>query len=66
MENSRRSFIKKATTTGAAILAAPAVFGGVGQRKKPRAPEPPAPFKLKYAPYFGMFRNMPARIPSIT
>ncbi len=57
MENSRRSFIKKATTTGAAILAAPAVFGGVGQRKKPRAPEPPAPFKLKYAPYFGMFKE---------
>ena len=27
MDNSRRNFIKKATATGAAILAAPAVFG---------------------------------------
>ena len=57
MDNSRRSFIKKATTTGAAILAAPAVFGMEGPGKKQKASEPVAPFKLKYAPYIGMFKE---------
>jgi len=57
MDNSRRSFIKKATTTGAAILAAPAVFGTSGYEKKQKAKDPVAPFKLKYAPYFGMFKE---------
>jgi hydroxypyruvate isomerase len=57
MDNSRRSFIKKATTTGAAILAAPAVFGMEGQSKKQKVSDPVAPFKLKYAPYFGMFKE---------
>ena len=57
MDNSRRSFIKKATTTGAAILAAPAVFGMEGPGKKQKAADPVAPFKLKYAPYFGMFKE---------
>jgi hydroxypyruvate isomerase len=57
MDNSRRSFIKKATTTGAAILAAPAVFGMERQVKKQKASGPVTPFKLKYAPYFGMFRE---------
>ena len=57
MDNSRRSFIKKATTSGAAILAAPAVFGMEGPRKKEKAADPVAPFKLKYAPYIGMFKE---------
>lgn len=57
MENSRRNFIKKATATGAAILAAPAVFGNISLPKKPKAPDASAPFKLKYAPGFGMFRE---------
>jgi hydroxypyruvate isomerase len=57
MVDSRRSFIKKATTTGAAILAAPAVFGMEGQGKKQKAADPVTPFKLKYAPYFGMFKE---------
>ena len=57
MDNSRRSFIKKATTTGAAILAAPAVFGMAGKEKKPKVSEPVTPFKLKYAPFFGMFKE---------
>ena len=57
MDNSRRNFIKRATTTGAAILAAPAVFGMAGQVKKQKAADPVAPFKLKYAPYVGMFRE---------
>jgi sugar phosphate isomerase/epimerase len=57
MDNSRRSFIKKATTTGAAILAAPAVFGMAGAEKKQKVSEPVTPFKLKYAPFFGMFKE---------
>jgi len=57
MNNSRRDFIKKATATGAAIIAAPAVFGIQSDKKKPKAPEPVAPFKLRYAPSIGMFRQ---------
>lgn len=57
MENSRRNFIKKATATGAAILAAPAVFGNISLPRKPKAPDASTPFKLKYAPGFGMFRE---------
>jgi hydroxypyruvate isomerase len=57
MDNSRRSFIKKVTTTGAAILAAPAVFGSDDTGKRKKAPDPVVPFKLKYAPYFGMFKE---------
>jgi hydroxypyruvate isomerase len=57
MDNSRRRFIKKATVAGAALLTAPAVFGLEGHGKKPKAPDPVAPFKLRYAPYFGMFRE---------
>jgi hydroxypyruvate isomerase len=57
MDSSRRSFIKKATTAGAAILAAPAVFGTVDRDKKQKKPDPVVPFKLKYAPYFGMFKE---------
>jgi hydroxypyruvate isomerase len=57
MKNSRRSFIKKAATTGAAIMAAPAVFGSGTREKKQKAPDTATPFKLKYAPFFGMFRE---------
>jgi hydroxypyruvate isomerase len=57
MNNSRREFIRKAATTGAAIMAAPAVFGSVAFTKKRKAPDPVVPFKLKYAPGFGMFRE---------
>jgi hydroxypyruvate isomerase len=55
MDHSRRDFIKKATATGAAILAAPAVFGTSVTSKEQKATEATAPFKLKYAPGFGMF-----------
>ncbi|HRR92472.1 MAG TPA: TIM barrel protein [Bacteroidales bacterium] len=56
MTDTRRSFIKKASLAGAAALAAPAV---TGQRKvqQQKAPEPVRPFKLKYAPGIGMFRQ---------
>lgn len=57
MDNSRRRFIKQATATGAAILAAPAVFGTESPVKRKNAPDPATPFKLKYAPYIGMFKE---------
>jgi hydroxypyruvate isomerase len=57
MDKSRRNFIKKATATGAAILAAPAVFGTQPGTKQQKATDATAPFKLKYAPGIGMFRE---------
>jgi hydroxypyruvate isomerase len=57
MFNSRRDFIKKATATGAAILAAPAVFGSEVVFKKKKTSDAVVPFKLKYAPAFGMFKE---------
>jgi hydroxypyruvate isomerase len=55
MESSRRDFIKKATATGAAILAAPAVFGTAPFSGQQKAKDAIVPFKLKYAPSLGMF-----------
>jgi hydroxypyruvate isomerase len=57
MNNSRRNFIKNATATGAAILAAPAVFGSSIASKRQNATDALTPFKLKYAPGLGMFRQ---------
>jgi hydroxypyruvate isomerase len=57
MDSSRRSFLKKATTAGAAIIAAPGVFGSNTDPKHKKAGDAGAPFKLKYAPGFGMFRE---------
>ncbi len=57
MISSRRDFIRKATATGAALMAAPAVFGSEVLKKKQKTSGPPAPFKLKYAPSFGMFKE---------
>lgn len=57
MNNSRRNFLKKVTATGAAILAAPAVFGSIPGQKNQKASDANTPFKLKYAPHFGMFNE---------
>lgn len=57
MESSRRNFIKRVSATGAAILAAPAVFGSSSVFKQPKATDALTPFKLKYAPSIGMFRE---------
>ena len=57
MNNSRRSFIAKATVTGAAILTPPAVFGSEKAAEPKNAADATAPFKLKYAPGIGMFNN---------
>ena len=61
MDYSRRNFIKKATATGAAILAAPAVFGTGPALNQQKATDAVKPFKLKYAPGFGMFREHAGR-----
>jgi hydroxypyruvate isomerase len=57
MNNSRRDFIKKVTASGAALIAAPAVFGIKSEIKKQKAGDAVVPFKLKYAPSIGMFRQ---------
>jgi len=55
MDSSRRNFIKNITATGAAIMAAPVAFGSAVTKKPKKATDAIAPFKLKYAPSFGMF-----------
>jgi len=57
MDHSRRNFIKTATATGAAILAAPAVFGKASFPERQKITDAITPFKLKYAPGFGMFHE---------
>ena len=57
MDSSRRDFIKRATATGAAIFTAPAVFGSATASKSQEETDATAPFKLKYAPSIGMFRE---------
>jgi hydroxypyruvate isomerase len=61
MKNSRRNFIKKATATGAAIIAAPSLMGSYRSLNQIKATDATAPFKLKYAPSFGMFRQHAGR-----
>jgi len=56
MNSSRRDFIKKATT-GAALLAAPAILGSAKASAQQKASDAVTPFKLKYAPSLGMFRQ---------
>ena len=56
MINSRREFIRKATVTGAAVMAAPSVFGLGKAETQPKTADASEPFKLKYAPGLGMFR----------
>jgi hydroxypyruvate isomerase len=58
MISSRRNFIKKASASGAALLAAPALFGSAIALRQQKVPDATAPFKLKYAPGFGMFRQL--------
>lgn len=57
MENSRRNFLKKTTIGSAALLATPAVFGSVAASKQLITTDAVTPFKLKYAPEFGRFRE---------
>jgi hydroxypyruvate isomerase len=55
MDNSRRGFIKKAAITGTAMIAAPAFLGATETHKSKKLTPAEQPFKLKYAPSFGMF-----------
>ena len=57
MDNSRRNFIKRVTKTGAAIMAAPAILGSAKAAGQQKATDAVTPFKLKYAPGLGMFRQ---------
>ena len=56
MNRSRRDFIKR-TTTGAAFLAAPAILGSAKADGQVRTTDASNPFRLKYAPGLGMFRQ---------
>ena len=56
MDSSRRDFIKR-TTTGAAFLAAPAILGSAKADGQVRTTDASNPFRLKYAPGLGMFRQ---------
>jgi hydroxypyruvate isomerase len=56
MNRSRRDFIRK-TTTGAAFLAAPAILGSAKAESQVRTTDATNPFRLKYAPGLGMFRQ---------
>ncbi len=57
MKSSRRDFLKRATKTGAAILAAPVILGSSKMSGQQKASDAVMPFKLKYAPGLGMFRQ---------
>ncbi len=57
MDNSRRGFIRRAAITGAAVIAAPSFLRGAEPEKGKKALPAEKPFKLKYAPYFGMFEE---------
>ena len=63
MHFSRRNFIKKATASGAAILAAPAVFGVPSAMSNMKGTDANEPFKLEYAPPFGMFSEHAGKDP---
>ena len=62
MNNSRREFIKMAST-GAALLAAPAILGTAKAEGNVRVSAAVEPFKLKYAPGLGMFRQLAGQDP---
>jgi hydroxypyruvate isomerase len=53
--NSRRGFLRKAAFSTAAVLAAPAVLKANVASEGTHPVSADAPFKLKYAPYIGMF-----------
>ncbi len=57
MIDSRRTFIKKTAITGAAMMAAPAFTGSAFAANPRKASDAITPFRLKYAPSVGMFRE---------
>lgn len=57
MNTSRRNFLKKTVVAGGSLISAPLLFGMSGKSKQGAAQDAVQPFKLKYAPSFGMFRE---------
>ena len=53
---SRRSFLRGAAATGAALIAAPALLSG--RSRSVTVPDADKPFRLAYAPSIGMFREL--------
>ncbi|MCK7537297.1 MAG: twin-arginine translocation signal domain-containing protein [Marinilabiliales bacterium] len=53
---SRRSFLRGAAATGAALFAAPALLSG--RSRSVLLPDADKPFRLAYAPSIGMFREL--------
>lgn len=58
MAENRRNFIRKMAVAGAAAMAAPTVLKGADQPTAGSPAPENGPFKLKYAPSIGMFRNL--------
>ena len=56
MKTTRRNFIKQSATAGAALVSAPVILGSE-VKESGKYPSAGTPFKLKYAPYFGMFKG---------
>jgi len=61
--NSRRSFIKKAAGSAAVIMAAPAMATAQVGKEQKKKKKKDGPFKLKYAPSLGMFRESAGKDP---
>ncbi|HVN56767.1 MAG TPA: TIM barrel protein [Bacteroidales bacterium] len=57
MDNTRRGFIRKAAMTGTAMMAVPAFLGVAEPARQAKLKPADQPFRLKYAPYFGMFEE---------
>jgi hydroxypyruvate isomerase len=53
--NTRRGFIQKASVVVAGAVAAPTLLKGQDAAAQNRKPAEAGPFRLKYAPYIGMF-----------
>ncbi len=63
MDQTRRDFIRKAAATGTAFLTIPVLNGFAGSPAPRKAPDAVTPFKLKYAPPFGMFNEHAGKNP---
>lgn len=57
INKSRRGFIQKSAAAVAAAVAAPSILKAQEQESKSYALNADGPFRLKYAPYIGMFRT---------
>ncbi len=64
--NSRRGFVKKLAGAGVAMVAAPQIITATetsNRRKKKKFKGATKPFNLKYAPHFGMFKELAGNDP---